>query len=171
MGLHVVVDLSKCSGCRYCEVWCSFTHEKVFSTSFSRIRVIKDDVIGMDSPIVCQQCVQAVCVSVCPTGALYVGSDGVVRLERMKCVRCGKCLDACPYGAVFKDPVNGFPLICDLCGGRAVCVMKCPTNALSLYPLTEVEVVGVEGLGRRYELALTEFGKLLERWGVRVRVK
>lgn len=171
MGLHVVVDLSKCSGCRYCEVWCSFTHEKVFSTSFSRIRVIKDDVIGMDSPIVCQQCVQAVCVSVCPTGALYVGSDGVVRLERMKCVGCGRCLDACPYGAVFKDPVNGFPLICDLCGGRAVCVMKCPTNALSLYPLTEVEVVGVEGLGRRYELALTEFGKLLERWGVRVRVK
>ncbi|MEM0051139.1 MAG: hypothetical protein QXF42_06615 [Sulfolobales archaeon] len=28
MGLHVVVDLSKCSECRYCEVWCSFTHEK-----------------------------------------------------------------------------------------------------------------------------------------------
>jgi len=145
-------------------------HERVFSTSFSRIRVVKDDVVGMDFPIVCQQCVQAVCVSVCPTGALYVGDDGVVRLEKERCVRCGKCLDVCPYGAVFQDPVDGFPLICDLCGGRAVCVMKCPTNALSLYPLAEV-VVRAEDLGKRYKLAITEYGKLLERWGIRVRVK
>jgi Fe-S-cluster-containing hydrogenase component 2 len=171
MVVHIVVDPSKCSGCRYCELWCSYAHEKVFSTSLSRIRVVKDDLLGMDFPIVCQRCEEVACVLACPAGALHLDSEGIVRLEKEKCLKCGACSDACPYDAVFQSPVDGSPLICDLCGGDVTCVAKCPTNALSLYPAAEVVVAGAEGLGRRYKLAISEYKKLLERWGIRVRIE
>ncbi len=171
MVTHVVVDPSKCSGCRYCELWCSYIHEKVFSTSRSRIRVVKDDITGMDFPVVCQRCEQMSCVSECPTGALYVDERGQLKLEMGKCLRCGVCSEVCPYGAVFQDPADGSPLICDLCDGSAVCVAKCPTNALSLYPVSEVVITGVESLGKRFKLAVSEYRKLLERWGIRARIE
>lgn len=171
MVFRVVVDPLKCSGCRYCELWCSYVHEKVFSPSLSRIQVIKDDLIGMDFPIVCQRCEQVTCVSACPTGALYIGNSGAIRLEKEKCSKCGTCSEVCPYGAVFRDPRDGSPLICDLCSGAAICVVKCPTNALSLYPVAEVAVAGVERLGRQYGLAISNYRKLLERWGIHARVE
>jgi len=171
MVVHVVADLSKCSGCRYCELWCSYAHHKVFSTSLSRIHIVKDDLIGMDFPIVCQQCEQAACMSACPTGALYLNDKGILKLEEEKCIKCGACLKKCPYHAIFQNPMDGTPLICDLCDGKALCVTKCPTNALSLYPLTEISINGVENLGEHYKLAFSEYKKLLERWGIHAKSK
>ncbi|MEM3926634.1 MAG: 4Fe-4S dicluster domain-containing protein [Desulfurococcaceae archaeon] len=171
MVTHIIVDLSKCSGCRYCEVWCSFSHEKVFSTSMSRIRVIKDDLIGMDHPVVCRHCLDAPCLSACGTDALYRDIDGHVKLNKEKCIKCGSCIIACPYGAIFQNPLDNTPLICDLCGGNPVCVAKCPTNALSIYPLGEISLKDPARLGKRYLRALNEYEKLLARWGVYVGIE
>lgn len=44
----------------------------------------------------CTLCLQ--CVSFCPSGALSVSRDGIVR-DSEKCVMCGKCVKVCPTGA------------------------------------------------------------------------
>ena len=44
----------------------------------------------------CTLCSQ--CVSFCPSGALSVSRDGIVR-DSEKCVMCGKCVKVCPTGA------------------------------------------------------------------------
>ncbi|MEM4490569.1 MAG: 4Fe-4S dicluster domain-containing protein [Desulfurococcaceae archaeon] len=169
MVIHVVVELSKCSGCRYCELWCSFLHEGVFSSSLSRIRVIRDDLIGMDYPVVCKHCVDAPCIRACKANALYKDTGGFTKLDKAKCIKCGECVNACPYGAVFQNPFDKTPLICDLCDGKPICVSKCPTNALSIHPVTEIPVKNPAQLGKRYSVALSEYKVLLERWGIRVK--
>jgi len=169
MEVRIAIDLSKCAGCRYCELWCSFFHDKVFSTSLSRIKIVRDDLIGMDYPIVCRHCLEAPYVSACPVGALYKDEQGIIGLNKDACSKCGSCAEACPYDAVSLNPFDGTPLICDLCGGNPICVRKCPTNALSLYPLTEITVAGPSMIGKRYRIAINEYKRLLEGWGVSVR--
>lgn len=56
------------------------------------------DSIHMDQEL-CVDC--GACLSVCPTGALYMNSlTGQVCLEADKCVACGMCLLACPRRAM-----------------------------------------------------------------------
>ncbi|MEM4740559.1 MAG: 4Fe-4S dicluster domain-containing protein [Zestosphaera sp.] len=123
----------------------------------------------MDYPIVCRQCLEAPCISACPVGALYRDEQGIVRLNKDVCSRCGSCAEACPYDAVSLNPFDGTPLICDLCGGNPMCVRRCPTNALSLYPLTEITIADPNKIGKRYRVAVNEYRRLLEGWGVGVR--
>jgi len=130
----ITVEPSRCAGCRYCEMWCSFTHEGVFSTSLSRITVVKDDLTGMDYPIICRFCNPSPYVEACPTNALRRGESGVIVVDESRCTGCGSCVRTCPYGAVKMHSLKAKPLICDLCGSDPVCFKKCPTNALATYP-------------------------------------
>lgn len=44
------------------------------------------------------------CVALCPTGAISVGGDASVTLDRGLCVTCGACAAACPSGTIVHDP-------------------------------------------------------------------
>lgn len=126
------VDASSCSGCRSCELACSFWRSGAFDPSVSRIRVQKDERQGSDIPRVCRQCNKPSCAGACAEGALR--QDPVTRaitVSPERCTGCGKCADACPFGAVFFHPVTRKPLICDLCGGEPQCIERCATGALS----------------------------------------
>ena len=127
---RITVDAAQCSGCRYCEVVCSYRHEGVFSPSLSRVSVIREDRHGMDYPVLCRQCVPCPAVEACPSGALEQDGRGVVRCDGEACTGCGACASACPYGAIGLDG-SSRPLICDLCGGAPACVERCPTKALA----------------------------------------
>lgn len=128
---RLLVDPSKCSGCRRCELQCSYSHEGEYWPEMSRVKVSKDEAAGVDSPAVCRQCGTARCVEACPSGALSRESaTKAVLLDRDKCLRCLACAKACPFDAIHRD-MDGLPLVCDLCGGRPQCVDSCPTAALS----------------------------------------
>ena len=151
---RLVVDAEKCSGCRLCEMVCSFHHDGRFSPSLSRVTVVKDDRHGMDYPLFCRQCDPCPSVEACPTGALKKTGGGIVALVEEDCIGCGACLDACTFDAI-KMSMFSKPLICDLCGGSPVCAERCPTEALRF---VEHGVV----LDRPEDVFL----KLRTRWGI-----
>ena len=135
MALRLVVDESRCSGCRACEVVCSDAHEDGFSPALARLRVLKRDAEGIDRPIVCRFCAEVPCVAACPTDALSQQSTGVLQLNATLCQGCGECAKACPHEALRLHPATGQPLVCDLCGGEPACVAVCATGALTLEEL------------------------------------
>jgi len=46
-----------------------------------------------------QQCRNAPCTKVCPTGATWTEPDGIVVVDYDWCIGCRYCMAACPYGA------------------------------------------------------------------------
>ena len=94
------------------------------------MRVVKDDVAGVDGPLACELCIDAPCVAACPTAALTISSDRRIRLDPTLCSPCDACIVACPNGSLRADPETGFPLLCDLCDGTPACVAACVSGTL-----------------------------------------
>ncbi len=134
MTKKLTVIPEECSGCSICELVCSIKHFGVINPKKSAIRVVTTyphPVMRM--PIVCSQCKVAACAQVCPEDALR-RVDGVVQLDEEKCISCYKCVEACPFGAMYAHADCEYPIKCDMCGGDPECVKKCPKGALRLIP-------------------------------------
>ena len=103
--LAFVVELDRCIGCKGCQVACKMENGTPLGSD--RIKVRKVGPTGTYPnlemyflPTMCQQCEEPVCARVCPTGAIYKNeSDGVVKIDREKCIGCHSCNNACPYHA------------------------------------------------------------------------
>ncbi len=128
---RILVNVDRCSGCRQCEMICSFTHENAFGSSISRITVMKEDVFGLDLPIVCWHCSSCNAMENCPTEALERNEGGLIFVNEEKCIGCEICSKTCTIGAIKLHPKRSTPLICDQCGGKPLCVERCPTKALT----------------------------------------
>ncbi|UCG37491.1 MAG: 4Fe-4S dicluster domain-containing protein [Candidatus Bathyarchaeota archaeon] len=135
-AIWIARDLSKCSGCRQCEVACSLFHEKQVWPEASRIRIFML-VPGADFPHFCAQCEDYPCVDACPVKALSISErTGAVLVKARKCTACGKCIEACPGRVPHLHPTEKRVLICDLCKGKPRCVQVCSEGGWNV--LTEV---------------------------------
>lgn len=128
---RILADVDRCSGCRICEAVCSFIHENSFGSSTSRMTVIKEDRFGFDLPVQCWHCRNCAPAGSCPSKALRRNREGLICVDEEKCTGCGLCVRTCRIGAIKLHPERLTPLVCDLCGGKPVCVEKCPTKALT----------------------------------------
>lgn len=127
----LVVDRSKCAGCRICELWCSLQREQVANPAFSSIKIVRDHAGYYCLPVTCTQCVNAPCAAGCPKQALSQDQQtGGIAVDTEKCVGCRKCLKDCPNSAISFHPQTRKAITCDLCNGRPVCVTLCPMGAL-----------------------------------------
>lgn len=152
------IDVSKCTGCRTCEVACSDLNNTPVGTHLRRVMEVeggvwkkspeglwRHDVFAYYVSIGCNQCSDPACVKVCPTKAHFKRSkDGLVVIDRAKCIGCGMCAQACPYGVPRLDVKAKKMLKCDGClertskGGQPVCVESCPERAIEFGDIEEL---------------------------------
>jgi Fe-S-cluster-containing hydrogenase component 2 len=133
MPKEIVIDISKCTGCGYCELICSFTHHDEFNPCKSRIRVNTFIEKSIAVPVVCFQCEDPWCVNACPAGALNIEVDAnagirMITVDKLQCVGCKMCTLACPFGCI--EVTDGQAEKCNLCGGTPQCVRVCRAGAL-----------------------------------------
>lgn len=142
-GTHrvLVIDAEKCTGCGLCEMACSLQHEGQCSAALSRIKVLRREELGLSLPVVCMQCVDALCVAVCPVAAIRRDpASGALLVHSDLCIGCRLCVPACHLGAVSisEHAADGKVLKCDLCAGDPRCVSFCGTGALSWLPSSKL---------------------------------
>jgi phenylglyoxylate dehydrogenase beta subunit len=114
------------AGCRLCEEACT---ERL---GRSVIKAVHAPDVGIDSVVVCNQCSEPACLGVCPTGAIAKNGSGITTIDRDKCVGCGLCALACPYGGITCDEASGKPYKCDRCAGEEPkCAAACPHGVLT----------------------------------------
>lgn len=134
----MAVDTSRCMNCRACILACQQRNGLRYGYYRNWVRRTPD--AGSPSgfafqPGSCMQCENPPCVAACPTLATYKGKDGVVRVDKERCIGCGSCVSVCPYGARYRDPVLGVADKCDYCapsralGLEPACVQACATRA------------------------------------------
>jgi len=138
---RIIIDATKCSGCKNCAAACMKAHapEGVeFSLSdpqFESRNVILKDSKNKSKPLFCRHCDKPSCVYSCMSGAMTKDSvSGVVLYNKDKCASCFMCVMNCPFGVLKPDRVTkSYVIKCDFClnaGGEPNCVKKCPVKTI-----------------------------------------
>ena len=121
---------SRCTACRTCELACSFKHAMTGGLGIARIRAFMYGE-GKNQILTCFQCDDAACVKVCPVEALTRHeTTGAIEVNERRCIGCGLCSIACPFGHMNHDRANGIAIKCNLCEGEPACATFCPTKTL-----------------------------------------
>ena len=136
---RVFVNEKWCLGCHLFEYNCAFANSgcddmvKALKGKdiYPRIKVEGDDKITY--AVSCRHCTDPICVRSCISGALSKSEDGMVSIDKNKCIGCLTCVLVCPYGAISQDE-TGAVQKCELClknsCGSPACVAGCPNNAI-----------------------------------------
>lgn len=135
----MVIDLRRCIGCHTCEVVCKMENNVPLGVWRSWVKQIEKGSYPKVSksflPILCNNCDNPVCVTVCPTKASFKRKDGIVVIDPHKCIGCRYCMAACPYAVRYVDPTMEIVQKCSFCshridaGLKPACVEACPTGA------------------------------------------
>jgi benzoyl-CoA reductase subunit BamC len=144
----IKIDISKCNGCRACEVICSSFHASPKYSSNnperSRIRVTREPLRDVYVPVYAGEYTVAECA----------GRDKYI-IDGKEYDECAFCRASCPSRDLFKEPDSGLPLKCDMCEGEdePLCVKWCLADAL-IFEEREVDVDGPEVLQGEVEIGL-----------------
>jgi Fe-S-cluster-containing hydrogenase component 2 len=129
MAKKIFVNPVPCTGCMCCEAACALSRAGSQDPAASAIRVTLDPFGGTQRHAYCRQCGSPSCAAVCPQGAIARDEvTGAWRIDLSLCVRCGLCVQACPFGAMHW--LGDGPMKCDLCGGSPACVRACAFGAI-----------------------------------------
>ena len=139
----MIHDETLCNGCNLCTVACRRLNK--VPPRNARMSIAHIPVSDSETEtnyhffrVSCQQCDDAPCINVCPTGASCRDEKtGIVKVEKSKCIACSYCLSACPYEVRFINKRTNAADKCDLCmetrlnkGFPPICVSVCPEKAL-----------------------------------------
>ena len=135
-----VIDNRSCIGCHACTVACKSEHDVPIGVNRTHVKYIEKGTFPDSSREFsvhrCNHCEDAPCVTICPTTALFTRSDGIVDFDDARCIGCRSCMQACPYDALYIDPMKGTAAKCNYCVHRLenayepACVIVCPSEAI-----------------------------------------
>ena len=154
----VFVRQERCVGCRHCEVSCTIEHTEdksllaaIQKENRSGPRIHVEAYNYQNFPNRCRHCDPAPCMQVCPTGSLFRDeATGSVLVDYLKCISCGVCAMACPFGIIefrkvpFMDLNREVNAKCDNCIGRLnegnipACAEACKTGALEFGDINDL---------------------------------
>lgn len=148
MSIGFYFDMSRCTGCRACQIACKDKNRLEVGTIYRNAHTFSvgsfPEVKCYSYSASCNHCESPACMAACPTGAIDKREDGAVILDREVCKGDGACVEACPYGVpkLWEDGKAGK---CDSCylireaGGTPACVAACPNRALDFGEVEELK--------------------------------
>jgi len=154
-----LIDVSKCIGCKACQVACLEWNNLVEDigtfngvmenphdltpNSWTLMRYTEYDnpesgnfewLIRKDG---CMHCENPGCLKACPApGAIVQYSNGIVDFVKANCIGCGYCVKGCPFNIPRISKVDHKAYKCSLCSDRVAvgqgpaCQKACPTQAI-----------------------------------------
>jgi anaerobic dimethyl sulfoxide reductase subunit B (iron-sulfur subunit) len=142
------INSDACSGCKTCQVACKDKNDLSAGVHWRKVYEVTagawqkkgeawtSTVVAYNLSVSCHHCARPVCGTQCSVDAIWKRPDGIVMLDRTRCVKCNKCRMDCPYEAIRYDPATNAVSKCDFCAdeldaGRVpACVAACPNRAL-----------------------------------------
>lgn len=142
-GMGVLVDLTRCVGCRTCEAACnkeqglptpekSFTDMSVMDertdhgnlprrpseSAYTVVNRYQTDVGPVYRKIQCNHCNEPGCLTSCFVNAYTKTPEGAVIYNPKVCVGCRTCMIACPFyipAFSYSEPINAVVQKCTMC--------------------------------------------------------
>ena len=157
-AVGVLVDTTKCVGCRACEAACAESNTLTGLTQvaddhvFDRARTTEPEVftvVNRATPVTagedrfakkqCMHCLEPACATACPVKALEKTHAGPVVYHADRCLGCRYCMVACPFDVPKYEYTSNTPRVrkCTFCAERQAqglepaCTSVCPSGALT----------------------------------------
>jgi Fe-S-cluster-containing dehydrogenase component len=151
----VLVDTTRCVGCRGCEAACAEANDLPAPPEGDQVLSQRRDTTTTAFTVVnrsdapgggdrfgkkqCMHCLAPACASACPVRALNKLPTGPVTYDASKCMGCRYCMVACPFDVPRYEYEALAPRVrkCTFCAPRQAlglppaCVEACPSGALT----------------------------------------
>lgn len=154
----MLIDVSRCTACRGCQVACKEWNQLPAETtvgfggpgyqnppdlSANTLTLVYFREVEEDGKLrwlfrkhQCMHCTDAVCVELCPVGAVQKHEMGFTFVDESKCIGCEVCEKFCPFDAARRDEETRKLSICKFCidrvtnGMTPACAKTCPNGAI-----------------------------------------
>jgi len=173
---NLIIDVAKCEDCNNCFLSCKDEHVGNDWPGYSVSQPLHGhrwmnimrkergqypliDVAYRPTP--CMHCDNAPCIKAAKDGAVYKRDDGIVIIDPVKAKGQDAIVNACPYKAIWWNEEKAVPQKCTLCvhlldqgWEKTRCVQACPTGALNLVRMEDLEMTQLaemENLERLYD--------------------
>lgn len=135
-------DMTRCIGCRCCEVACNEQNNNPTGVHWRRVGELEGGsyprVTRLHVSMACNHCLEPSCLEGCPVDAYTKLDNGIVDHSAEACIGCQYCTWNCPYGVPQFNPERRVVTKCNLCADRLgegqlpACVNACPTEAIQI---------------------------------------
>ncbi len=153
-------DSRACTNCKGCQIACQDKNSLPADMRWRRVlqygggnwvsqdnTMVPSNLFTYSVSFSCMHCQDPICLKVCPAAAITKRDDGVVLIDKEKCIGCHYCEWACPYGAMHFIEEQGVMSKCNFCedllkqGLNPACVDACTMRAIGFGELDQLKAL------------------------------